>query len=155
MTASLRPFVQADLEAIAALIGETLTEFGFASEIGGLRADLAEAELRYSGPRAGFWVAQDAAELVGCVAIRPKDDDTCELKRLYLRRDARGRGLGQRLYAHAEAFAREAGYHRIWLDSSRRFAAARRLYERNGLVLLRELDNDWEDNVYEKSLLAP
>ncbi|MGO8998187.1 MAG: hypothetical protein ACLQVI_33115 [Polyangiaceae bacterium] len=40
----------------------------------------------------------------------------------------------------------------IWLDSSRRFGKARRLYERNGFVLLEEIDNDWEDNVYEKPL---
>jgi GNAT superfamily N-acetyltransferase len=57
-----------------------------------------------------------------------------------------------RCYAHAEAFARAAGYQAIWLDSSRRFGKARRLYERNGFVLLEELDNDWEDNVYEKRL---
>jgi ribosomal protein S18 acetylase RimI-like enzyme len=65
---------------------------------------------------------------------------------------ARGHGLGQRLYEHAEAFARAAGYRRIWLDSSRRFTAARRLYEKNGFELLEELANDWEDNVNAKSL---
>jgi GNAT superfamily N-acetyltransferase len=79
----------------------------------------------------------------------------CELKRLYVDASARGHGLGQRLYEHAEAFARSAGYAAIWLDSSRRFTQARRLYARNGFVLLEERDNDWEDNVYEKRLVAP
>jgi putative acetyltransferase len=91
-------------------------------------------------------------EVVGTVAIRPKDESTCEIKRLYLHPDARGGGLGQRLYEHAEAFARRAGYGRIWLDSSRRFTRARKLYERNGFELLEEVDNAWEDNVYEKRL---
>ena len=84
--------------------------------------------------------------------MRPKQNRTCELKRLYVRADRRGYGLGQALYEHAEAFARRAGYDRIWLDSSRRFGKAHRLYERNGFVLVERLDNEWEDNVYERSL---
>ena len=47
------------------------------------------------------------------------------------------------------------GYAKLWLDSSRRFTSAHRLYERNGFVLVERLDNDWEDNVYEKSLEEP
>ena len=91
-------------------------------------------------------------ELVGTVAIRPKDAATCELKRLYLVPGQRGLGLGQALYDHAEAFARAAGYERIGLDSSRRFTRAHRLYQRNGFVLVEHIDNDWEDDVYEKTL---
>jgi hypothetical protein len=64
---------------------------------------------------------------------------------------ARGLGIGQLLYMHGETFARSAGYEKMWLDSSRRFTQARRLFERNGFVLVEELDNDWEDNVYEKA----
>ena len=130
----------------------TLHEFGFAAEVGGLEVDLAEIERRYRGDRAGFWIAEQDSRLVGSVAVRPRDELTCELKRLYVSPESRGSGLGQKLYAHAEAFARTAGYRRIWLDSSRRFAQAHRLYRRNGFTLIAELKNDWEDNVYEKHL---
>ena len=75
------------------------------------------------------------------------------LKRLYLDAAARGHGVGQRLYDYAESFARTSGYAKIWLDSSRRFTQARKLYERNGFTLIEALENDWEDNVYEKRLL--
>jgi GNAT superfamily N-acetyltransferase len=61
--------------------------------------------------------------------------------------------VGRALYDHAEAFARSAGYGRIWLDSSRKFAEARKLYERNGFILLEELANEWCDNVYAKDLV--
>lgn len=77
---------------------------------------------------------------------------TCELKRLYLQGDYRGQGLGQKLYESAEEFARTAGYKKIWLDSSRRFKKAKALYLRNGFTLIEELDNAWEDSVYEKAL---
>jgi GNAT superfamily N-acetyltransferase len=138
---------------VIALVTAVLTEFGFSfQQVGSLERDFADNDARYGGERAGFWVAEVDGEIVGTVAVRPKDDRTCEIKRLYLRADKRGAGLGQRLYAHAEAFARRAGYARIWLDSSRRFASAHRLYQRNGFVLVEELNNEWEDSVYEKEL---
>jgi 2'-hydroxyisoflavone reductase len=151
---SLREYEPGDESAVVALVRGVLAEYGFAAEIGGLERDLRELEGRYREGR--FWVAHLDGELIGTVAIRPKDVTAegrrCELKRLYLRADARGLGLGQRLYEEAEAFARSSGYAKLWLDSSRRFASAHRLYERNGLVLIERLDNDWEDNVYEKAL---
>jgi putative acetyltransferase len=158
MTACIRALELADRSAVRRLIVEVLAEFGFTAEICGVDRDLAEVVERYGGagedgaPIAGFWVAEIDGAVVGTVAIRPKEGRTCELKRLYLRPDQRGTGLGQRLYDHAESFARGAAYERVWLDSSRRFARAHRLYQRNGFVLLESLDNDWEDDVYEKWL---
>lgn len=155
MALDIRRYEPADHPAVVRLITDVLAEFGFPLSMGGLEQDLRELDDRYRSGRAGFWVATRDAAIVGCVAVRPKagaDAATCELKRLYLRPDCRGSGLGQALYEHAEAFARAAGYQRIWLDSSRRFGRAHRLYERNGYTLLERLDNDWEDNVYEKRL---
>ncbi len=152
MSVRIRPVEPRDLPAVRALVEQVLAEHGFASQVGSVDRDLGEAGDRYGGARSGFWVADLDGAVVGTVAIRPKEGRTCELKRLYLRPDQRGTGLGQRLYEHAEAFARAAGYERIWLDSSRRFARAHRLYRRNGFVLVESLDNDWEDDVYEKPL---
>ncbi len=152
MTACIREFVHDDVAGVARLVVSTLAEFGFSSQVGGVEGDLSSVHEHYRGPRAGFWVAEDEGAIVGSVAVRPKSEGTCELKRLYVRADCRGTGLGQRLYQHAEAFARAAGYERIWLDSSRRFAKAHRLYVRNGFVLIESLDNDWEDDVFEKAL---
>jgi GNAT superfamily N-acetyltransferase len=152
MTVPIRPIEPADHAAVARLVAAVLAEHGFTLAMGGLEQDLQEAHARYAGARAGFWVAEKDGEVVGTVAVRPKQGATCEIKRLYLRADLRGAGLGQSLYEHAERFARAAGYERIWLDSSRRFARAHRLYQRNGFVLVESLDNDWEDDVYEKAL---
>ncbi len=148
----IRALEPADVAAVTALVTEVLAEFGFTAQVGGVEEDLREVRDRYGGGKAGFWVAERDGIVVGTVAVRPKEGGACELKRLYLRPAERGTGLGQRLYEHAEAFARAAGYERIWLDSSRRFERAHRLYQRNGFVLLESLDNDWEDDVYEKRL---
>jgi GNAT superfamily N-acetyltransferase len=150
--ARIRDLADDDLPAVRRLVEAVLGEFGFTAQVGGVERDLQEVRERYGGTQAGFWVAELEGVVVGTVAIRPKEGRTCELKRLYLRPDQRGTGLGQRLYAHAEAFARAAGYERLWLDSSRRFTGAHRLYRRNGLVLVESLQNDWDDDVYAKVL---
>jgi GNAT superfamily N-acetyltransferase len=146
----IRNYDPRDVEAVVALVTAVLAEYGFSAHVGGVQEDLASIETRYG--RGGFWVAEIDGRIAGTVAIRPKDGATCELKRLYVSKDARGHGVGRALYAHAEAFARGAGYERIWLDSSRKFIEARRLYEKNGFVLIEELANDWCDNVYVKKL---
>jgi GNAT superfamily N-acetyltransferase len=148
----IRDLVPADLPAVRLLVEQVLGEHGFAAQVGGVDADLRDVRTRYGGGKAGFWVAEQQGVVVGTVAVRPKEGATCELKRLYLLPAQRGLRLGQALYEHAEAFARSAGYERIWLDSSRRFARAHRLYERNGFVLVEHVDNEWEDDVYEKRL---
>ena len=146
----IRAYRQADYDAVVALVTSVLAEYGFSAHVGSVQRNLAAIDDGYA--RGGFWVADLDGAVVGTVAIRPKEGTTCELKRLYVKKDARGHGVGRALYAHAEAFARSAGYDRIWLDSSRKFVEARRLYEKNGFVLLEELANDWCDNVYEKKL---
>jgi GNAT superfamily N-acetyltransferase len=55
-----------------------------------------------------------------------------ELKRMYLRPDSRGRGLGRQLLGVALDWAREHRLRTVRLDTSERMEAAQRLYEAHG-----------------------
>jgi DNA-binding MarR family transcriptional regulator/GNAT superfamily N-acetyltransferase len=89
------------------------------------------------------WIAERDGVNVGCVAlVRARDDTsgavieaTAQLRLLLVEPAARGLGLGERLAAECERFARAQGYRRIVLWTNASLAAARGIYRKAGYRL--------------------
>src|SRR5919198_6522319 len=75
----------------------------------GFDRELAELPGSYAPPSGRLLLALVDDEPAGCVALRPLADGDCELKRLYVRDEHRGLGLGRRLTEEAIGAARELG----------------------------------------------
>jgi putative acetyltransferase len=94
--------------------------------------ELAELPGKYAPPRGCILFAESEGHVFGVVALRPLDDHACEMKRLYVRPEARGRGLGVRLAREIMAEARRLGYAAIRLDTHESMLAAIELYRALG-----------------------
>lgn len=82
----------------------------------------------YVAPRGALWVAWENDEALGCLALHELAPDTAELKRMYVRPEARGRGVARRLTEHAIAVATARGYARLRLGTLPSMQAAQQLY---------------------------
>ena len=79
--------------------------------------ELADLPGKYSPPDGRLYLARFGGETAGCIALRKLEEGVCEMKRLYLRENARGKGVGVALIEKLISDAGEIGYSRMRLDT--------------------------------------
>ena len=100
-----------------------------------LGAELARPDDHYATGAATLYLAAWQAIAVGAVAIRVQPDASAELKRMYVRPVARGRGVADRLIDVAIARATTQQCHTAWLETMRgAMDPAISVYRRNGFA---------------------
>lgn len=81
-----------------------------------------------------FWCMFDGENVIGTVAVRALDAQRCELKSLYLLAAYHGRGYGRLLLETALAYAGQAGFRQMYLDSLSTSTKACALYRKAGFT---------------------
>ncbi len=100
-------------------------------------SELASLPGQYVPPSGTLLLAMDGRKAIGCGALRrigPVEDSTCEMKRLYVRPETRGRGQGKRIAKRLIQEAVRLGYTAMVLDTLDRLEPAIKLYQTLGFV---------------------
>jgi ribosomal protein S18 acetylase RimI-like enzyme len=82
----------------------------------------------YAPPRGRLLLARSQEDMAGCVALRRWSDEIGEMKRLYVRDEFRGQGIGKRLIRRVMEEARAIGYSSIRLDTLPMMGTAIEMY---------------------------
>lgn len=98
----------------------------------GVEEELATLPGVYAPPGGRLLLARSDGQPAGCVALKPVNATTGELKRMYVRPVFRGQGIGSRLVEALVESARAAGYRRVILDSHHTMTGAHRIYQAAG-----------------------
>ncbi len=132
----IRPIKKKDNRQIAMIIRETLEEYN--SAIPGTAyfdKSLDDMTAAYRKDYTIYFVAEWNGEVIGGAGIGKlpgEPDEYCELQKMYILPQARGKGVGRRLMEACLDFARKSGYKKCYLETFSYMRNARKLYEKNG-----------------------
>jgi len=126
--------------ALAKIIRSSLAEFG-ANKPGTVYFDDTTDHLYelFQQPGSIYYIAEQEGELLGGAGIFPTETlpaETCELVKMYLKPEARGKGLGKLLIEKCLEFAKGFGYMQVYIETMPELRKAVSVYEKFGFEYL-------------------
>ncbi len=123
----------ADTNAIQHLVFKVLREYGLEPDSNSTDADLNNIEANYFKTGGTFLVIiNDQREILGTGGILPHSKTYCELRKMYLDKSIRGKGLGLTLLTKLINQAKELGFTHITLETASVLKEAIELYQSVG-----------------------
>lgn len=140
MQPQLKSITKEDDAEMGKLIKSVLTEFK-ANKPGTAYFDESTDHLStvFTELKSAYWVLEEAGQIVGGGGIYPTaglPENTCELVKLYLAPETRGKGFGKLIINQCIAKAKAFGYKYVYLESMPELNQAVNLYEKLGFEYL-------------------
>lgn len=106
--------------------------------------EIRDLTVKYGKPYGSLYIAKVDGALAGCVAMKKHEgeENTGELKRLYVRPEFRGKGYARKLSEKIVEDAKAAGYDALYLDTLPFLVAAQRLYGSMGFEVCEAYNED-------------
>jgi putative acetyltransferase len=107
-----------DSDVIKIVVFGALKEYGLEPDPGNTDEDLDSIESYYSENGGYFGVVEECNSIVATIGLYRVDETTCELRKMYVLPDYRGKGLGKSLMEFALKKAKEMGFKRVVLETA-------------------------------------
>jgi len=121
------------------VVAETLVSQGYEQELADLRG-------KYGPPDGRLYLAEEDGQAAGCGALHRLEGDLCEIKRIYVRPQYRGHGLGKLLTEKIIEDAKQIGYRGMRLDTFPFMDKAVRMYQEYGFYTIERYNDNPADN---------
>jgi putative acetyltransferase len=124
-----------DCDNTASLVDSILREYDLKLDPACTDADIKDIESSYFG-RGGTFIVLEAEDgsIIGAYGLYPVEEQTCELRKMYLQKAHRGKGLGKLLLEDALSKARQLGFERMVLETAAVLKEAIALYKSYGFI---------------------
>lgn len=97
-----------------------------------ISTELSELEKRYTGSEGCIFLYHEGREAIGTIALRRMDESTAEFRRLYVKPDFQGKGIGKALLMAGIEEGRRRGFTTLLLDTFKHKAGPQTLYKKLG-----------------------
>lgn len=140
MEITFRPITATDNPIIAELIRNVFREFNI-DRPGTVYTDPTTDHLfeLFQTERSCYWIAEENGKIAGGCGLYPTEglpEGCVEMVKLYLSKEARGKGIGKQLMEICFDVAKKMNYHQIYLESLPELSKAISMYEKNGFRMI-------------------
>jgi GNAT superfamily N-acetyltransferase len=134
MLATFRTADNHDIAMVRHIVYSTLREYGLQPEPSGTDADVEDIDAHYGPAGSYLCIAEVNGQAIATGGLRRISGARCELRKMYMLSEFRGKGFGRQLLVHLVNRARESGYREISLETASVLKEAIALYERFGFI---------------------
>lgn len=129
---NIRRALNADAADIQTVVFEVLIEYGLTPDPQDADKDLAAVEDYYHARNGYFGVVESAGKIIATTGVLQINPQTCELRKMYIFKSHRGKGLGKQLLTFSIEKAKQLGYQRMVLETASPLKEAIALYKKYG-----------------------
>lgn len=125
----IRKYEKEDKERVIKLVRKVLFEI-FNTEAENIE-DLENIEQEYFENNGVFYVVEDNGKIIGTIAVKKEEDNIARIKRMFIDKEYRKQGIGQRLLDRIIEFCKNKGYKKIILSTHQQMQEAIEFYKKN------------------------
>lgn len=123
-------------EEVRSVVLDVLLEHGFEFD-NRKDADLRDIKSYYFERGGTFFVGTESGRVIGTAGVRKLDENVCEIRRIYLKKNFRGEGNGKKLFTAALDFA-EKNCTKVVLKTDSTLTKAIGMYLKHGFIFQKE-----------------